>query len=354
LTASALKNMPPNALSALTISTSTQKWQEMTALYMDTDETNRYQIFTTPVEGGDPVQITSAPEGISGYTISPDNTAVIYAANQGALESSIWLWDLDSGEHRSILDCAPDFCKAPVWPPSGDKLIYERLQNPTDPNALGISSIWWLVLETGETAPVFQDANFPAFYPNWSPSGEWLTYSSINPNQIRLYHQQSGDSLEIALEGNPQAIWHPSKNIILFTEYVDINDQSMNKLKLFDLDTRETRLVSKSDTLDEVLPNWTNDGEKIIVIRREWIEGIAEIGDQIWLLNPETGAEEQITFGEEIIHGRATMSPDGKALLFHIYNLTSEGNPTEIQALELKTGEITIIASPGTNPRWIP
>ncbi|MBN2044771.1 MAG: hypothetical protein JW757_07115 [Anaerolineales bacterium] len=354
LTVGAAQNLPPGAFANLTLPARAPDWKEMRALYMNTDEKNRYQLFTVSMDGADPLQITTAAEGVSGYSIAPDFSAVIYTINQGALASSIWLWNLDSDEHKLVMDCSPDYCNSPIWPPSGDKLIYERLPNPTDPNALGISSVWWLELDSGETAPLFQDAGFPAFYPKWSTTGDWLSYSSINPNQIRLYHLETGEGLEIPVDGNPQVVWRPARNIILYTEYVLIDDLQMNKLKLFDLETRETRLLSDSNTLDEVLPNWSNTGDQIAVVRRVWIEGLAEIGDQIWLLDPETGEEQQITFEEEIIHGQATWSPDGEALIFHIYNLNNKGNPTEIQVLVLATGEIITIASPGTSPRWIP
>ena len=354
LTIGAAQNLPSGAFSSLTLPTQAPSWEKMQAIYMDTDEQNRYQIFTVSMEGEEPRMITSAPEGVSGYSVSPDLSTVVYTTNQSAMESSIWLWDLASDQHKVIMDCTPDFCKAPVWPPSGDKLIYERLPNPSDPNALGISSIWWLELETDETAPLFQDASFPAFYPNWSPSGEWLSYASINPNQIRLYHLETGDSLDIPMKGNPQVVWHPTDNTLLYTEYVQIGDANMNKLKLFDLETRETRLISEVDNLDEVLPTWSNDGTQIIVIRREWVDGIAQIGDQIWMLDPETGEETQVTTDEQVIHGQATWSPDGKALIYHVYNLGNTGNPTEIRVLELSSGKITTITTPGTSPKWIP
>jgi Tol biopolymer transport system component len=156
------------------------------------------------------------------------------------------------------------------------------------------------------------------------------------------------------MNGNPQAAWHPSENILLYTEYVQIGGTDMNKLKLFDLDTRETRLISESNRLDEVLPSWSNDGTQITVIRREWIDGVAQVGDQIWLLDPATGAETQITTDPEVIHGQVIWSPDGEALIYHVYNLGNTGNPTEIRVLELASGKVTTIASPGTSPQWIP
>ena len=351
LTVGALQNLPPGALGSLTLPARPPRWEKTNALYMDTNETNRYQIFTVSMKGEEPVMITSAPEGVSGYSIAPDRSTVIYTTNQSAVESSIWFWDLDSDQHQLLMDCAPDFCKAPIWPTAGDKLIYERLINPSDPNALGISSIWWLELETGETAPVFQDASFPAFYPNWSASGEWLSYSSINPNQIRLYNLETGENLDLPVNSSTQAAWHPTENILLYTDYIDIAGMKMNKLHLLNLDTRETRLISEADTLDEVLPTWSTDGTQITVIRREWIDGKAKVGDQIWLLDPETGAETQLTTTPEVIHGQVIWSPDGEALIYHVYNLKSSGNPTEIRVLTLESGEITTIASPGTSPK---
>ena len=61
-----------------------------------------------------------------------------------------------------------------------------------------------------------------------------------------------------------------------------------------------------------------------------------------------------MTFQEGIIHGAADWSPDGKALLYHVYDLNVGGNPDQIHILVIETGEEIILTDAGNSPQWLP
>lgn len=351
LTLSAFRNLPPDVLASLE---RPARWNKASVIYGSMDENFRYQLYTVSIQDQEPTQITDNPQGIASYSVSPDGSEVIYAASTNQGGTILWRWLPETDEHSLMLDCSPDHCSAPVWPPEGEQLIYERLPDPGNPDALGFTSIWWLDMSSGETGPVFQDSSLPGFSPRWSAEGEWLSYGTVSPNQVRFYHLGTGESIEFPLDSNPQVVWHPTENAVLYTEYLDFGEVSLTKLFRYDLESGQSEQVSDSLRLDETLPSWSPDGGKIAVVRREWEDETAGLGDQIWLLDVLSGEESQLTFGPEIIHGEMRWSPDGEALLFHIYDLNASGTPTSIQLLDLETGEVVTLATPGTDPHWLP
>jgi ABC-type nickel/cobalt efflux system permease component RcnA/Tol biopolymer transport system component len=357
LSAGAVRNMPADSISALTSRFERAQvpgWEEMEIVFLDLDDNFRYQIFTASLDGGTIRQITDLAEGAVDPATSPDGKTVIYAAADLYRASGLWLWDLGSDEHRLVLACAPDYCSGPVWSPDGSTLIYERLPNPAEENALGITSLWWLDMATGETAPLFQDSALPGFNPGWSPDGEWLSYATVNPNQVRLYNLADGTGIEIPLQTNPQAVWHPDERVLLYTEYIEVGTSYLNKLYHFDLDSQETTLLTNDEDLDENLPAWSPDGSTIAVVRRSWQDESSLLGDQIWLVDADGGNPVQLTATEGLIHGQPVWSPDGQALLYHVFDLNTPSPTGRIEVLEIATGEVQVVSPSGSQPQWLP
>lgn len=357
LSAGAIRNMPAESFSTLTARYERQQvtaWQDAEIVFLDLDDNFRYQIFTASLSGASIRQITALAEGAVDPALSPDGQSVIYAAADLYGTSGLWLWDLGSEQHRQLLTCAPDYCSGPVWSPDGGTVIYERMSNPNQENALGIASLWWLDLESGETAPLFQDSSLPGFNPDWSPDGRWLSYTTLNPNQVRLYNLADGTSIEIPLQTNPQSVWHPDQGNLLYTEYIEVGTSYLNKLYRFDLDNQETVLLTGDDDLDENLPAWSPDGSTIAVVRRTWQDDSPLLGDQIWLLEADGGNPVQLTFTEGIIHGQPVWSPDGQALVYHVFDLNTTSPTGRIEVIEIATGEVQVVSPSGSQPQWLP
>ena len=116
--------------------------------------------------------------------------------------------------------------------------------------------------------------------------------------------------------------------------------------------TVETR-VTYGDYLN-FSPEWSPDGNWIAVVRREWRNDAADRGNQIWLMRPDGSEARPVTDVENVIHRSLVWSPDSSYLLFQAYVIQPPSTVSEVRALNIQTGELTTIVSPGNYPSWAP
>lgn len=358
LTVGAVKRLPQQTAAAvqqpLTIDLSAAtEWDQMAVIYVNNDDRSNYQLFQLGLdEGSQPIQLTDTLNGVAAFSVAPDQTTVYYAASNQSLGTAIWKLDLTTKTHTMLTDCKLDYCDAPVSAPIGDQLIYERLPDPSDANSLGITTLWWLDGESGETGPVFQDAELQGLEPSFSADGQWLSYVSAIPRMARFYNFNTGATYEIPLGSGTGIRWHPVKELVLYTHYVDLEDNTLNKLFIFDPNSEESTQLLSEPYLDETGSIWSPDGSQIATIRTDW-RNPDQIGNQIWLVDDAGGDAHPITEQPDILHRKLSFSPDGKALLYQVSDLNDVENPFQVRVLIIETGEILSITSAGLEPAWI-
>jgi Tol biopolymer transport system component len=108
----------------------------------------------------------------------------------------------DGGDPRLVLDCPASECNSPRWYPDGTRIAYERLDDATEA-LVPRFSIWWLDLASSETRPLFQDATFASYSPQFSPDGAWLSYISSADNTLILFNLENSSTVSLPL--GPQA-----------------------------------------------------------------------------------------------------------------------------------------------------
>ena len=327
--------------------------QQASVIYTALDENNRYQLFSVPASGGQAEQITEENEGIWNYAVSPNRSKVIYATPEGGNRSLLWQLIPAAAERTQLLDCPDAFCSGVVWSPDGLGILYSRLEIGAESNTSGIPSIWWLDLTTHETYPLFQDAQMPGFSPQLSPDGKWLSYTSINPQEIKIYHLETGASQSLPTQTSYPAVWSPSGEALLLVDIQEVGDFYLPKLFRYDLADQRLTALFVNQTIDERFPSWSPDGKWIAVVRYEWDSDISMRGDQIWLVRPDGSEARPLTQDHEVIHGQPVWSPDGRFLLFDVKSDSYSGMDSGIYILDIETREAYIIATPGNRPAWL-
>jgi Tol biopolymer transport system component len=326
-------------------------------IYVAPDEDKRFQLFIVPVLAAEsdrqPEQIT-AGEGIWRYADSPDGDHVIFTTSNGLDSSQLWQWMPATGSQTLLLDCPGAFCSGSVWSPDGQGILYSRLDRGAQANPAGIPSIWWLDLTTGETSPLFQDAQMPGFDPRLSPVGHWLSYTAINPPEIQIYDMVTGVSHSLPSQTGAPVVWSPAEETLLLVDLEKDGESYSRKLFRYDLATRERSALNTGRAFDEDDPAWSPDGQWIALVRREWGPEAPPDEDQIWLMRPDGSEAQPVTQDREILHGHPVWSPDGRHLLYEVGSTNSASDYQGIWLLELETGEVCEIAAPGYRPAWVP
>ena len=328
--------------------------QRASVIYTALDDDNRYQLFTVPASGGQAEQITKENEGIWNYAVSPNRSTAIYTTPDEVNGTRLWQLIPATADRNQLLDCPDAFCSDIVWHPDGLRILYSRLEYGAESNASGISSIWWLDLTTHETAPLFQDTQMPGFSPQWSHDGKWLSYTSINPQEIKIYNIDTGASQSLPTQSGSPAVWSPIEDALLFVDIKEDKELYLPKLSRYDLAGQNLTALDVNHAIDESLPSWSPDGKWIAMVRSEWGSDISIHGDQIWLMRPDGSEAHPLTQDHEAIHGQPIWSPDGRFLLYDIDSLGISGAHSGINILDIETGDVYEIAPSGNRPAWLP
>jgi Tol biopolymer transport system component len=297
--------------------------------------------------------LTRTPTGIQDYVLSPDRTTMIYTVQQKEQGTELWRINLDGSNQRQLLSCPAAICKNASWSPDGQRLVYERITLPSPENPLGLPELWWLDVTSGQTEPVFPNSQWPGFNPHWSPDGQWLSYAAPVSNEIVIYNLTDGRRHTIPNQLGSNVAWQPDASAILVQDLTSNPDGFFAHLFRFDLASEQLVDLSQAANAEDTLAVWSPDGQWIAVLRRELSNPAKAEDRQLWVMRADGSEAHQLTNKANVYYGGLSWAPDSKYLLFHQYLLEQEGQP-EIWLVNAETGEQQQIVSPGNWPTWLP
>jgi len=260
--------------------------------------------------------------------------------------NEIWLLDLKSLSSRKLTECKDAICSGLVWSPDGSRIIYEQMG--LDGNASGLPTLWWVDITTAEAQPVFQDSQLPGGNPRWSPDGKWLSYAT--PEGIRLYNLENGETRVIENVLGAAAMWAPNSKTILLRDVVIRHDQFVTELFIYGVESQTLVNISPDKGFENTLAAWSPDGESLAVVRRDLT--VAR-GDQIWVMKPDGSDARMMTNDVDALHGSLNWSPDGKYVLYELYALDNFPFSSQLQVLDVESGEVLELGIEGFNPKWV-
>jgi nickel/cobalt transporter (NicO) family protein len=316
---------------------------EAQILYLVENENRVKHLFITNY--ADKSSTLLSDENVVEFAVAPNQTDIAYVIQNSNIENEIWMMNVESGEDKKISDCENAICSGMVWSPDGNKIIYEHIS--ADGNVSGFSTLWWIDITTNEEAPVFQESQLPSGNARWSPNGDWLSYAT--PEGIRLYNFENGETRLIENILGSAVLWSPNSKKILLRDVVIRHEQFVTQLFLYDVESEAIINLNPNDSVENILAAWSPNGETLAVVRRD----LSIRGDQIWLMNVDGSDAKVLTNDVDSLHSNLAWSPDGKYLLYDLYQLNAFPFVSSIQIIEVKTAEVIDLGIQGFNPQWV-
>ena len=325
-------------------------------LYLRVDEDNPNQIFVAYPDGDIPPHpLTQQTTNVIDFKPSPDSSMVIYsAAGEDAAQptsADLWLINSDGTDPQMVLACPDAACTRPIWLGDNERILYERRNIPVPGAAPGNPRLWLLDVTTGESLPLFQDSQLIGLFATLSPDGQWLSYVAPTEQGIQLYNLENGRSIFIPNRMSLAAHWSPDSQQVAVADIVTTEEDWGVVLSSLDINTEKSTLLSQGENIDDNYPIWSPDGEQIAFGRKE---ARTAMGRQIWVMDADGSAATPLTGETKIHHADYSWSPNGRFILFQQYNLEELYTQPNIALIDVQTGEKTEIASPATQPAWLP
>ncbi len=337
--------------------------------YLNWDENGRIQLYTTSLSQNEPEQLTNTDGDVHSYAIAPDGTQLVYAVRYENGRSELWQINLTnrlfSTSPQKLLTCENALCSLPVWAPDSRRLIYEK-RRMLDDGELGLPTLWWLDVKTGETITVLEDASSPNQAAALSPDGKWLSYASPSDEGVMVYGLENGRFFHIYSQLNIPAAWNIDSNQLIVADYnttllhgnegtdhLAHSHDAIQSIHLFitDINSEERHQLTEGISVDDSTPVWSPDGQWIAFGRKLMF---TNTGRQLWLVRADGSEETPLTDVLTLHHGVPSWSPDAKFLLFQQFNTTTPDTPSSIRTINIQTKEQQEIAPIGFQPSWLP
>jgi len=316
------------------------------------------ELWSVPVTGGAPTQITRTEGRVYDYAVAPDGSAIVYTVSNEARGTDVW-WALPDGSNaRQLVVCGADICSVPAFAPDGQTLAFSREPAgiaPGTPN--GPPRVWTVDLRSGQAAALYQDSQVLGYGPVWSPNGQRLAFFDGSVNSIRMLDLQTGAEMLVETFMGTVGSWSPDSNAMLFNNLNFEGGQPYSSLVLADF-TRQAiqpALGNEPNFADYATPAWAPDGEWVAVALRE--PGISSPGKQIWLGTVTDGRltlVQPVTADPTYTYGGYRWNPTGTALVFQRFEMDKPFATPEVAVWDEATNTITLLAQDASLPEWLP
>jgi Tol biopolymer transport system component len=310
------------------------------------------QLYIVNPTGGDSVRLTETPYGIVDYAVSPDGGQIAYSVINRDDSIGIWLMSDSGKKQKQLWACENALCTRPLWAADRRRLFVERRtlsKRGAPPDA---PQLWWLDTHTGETLPVFADANQTAYGAQLSPDNEWLSYLIPEAQEIRITHLATGESITTSSQTGEPAVWQPDGKSLLLSDMWYQGESFSQHLLRIDLDSAELTNISGAETV-------TNDGRPVFSPDGEWIvfgrkKPQAPMGRQLWLMRSDGSEANSLTENADMHYNNPAWSANGRQIVVQGYLWTEPESLPALWLLDVETRELVEVVSPGIQPTWLP
>ncbi len=314
----------------------------------------------------EPYPLTTEPEGIYNFDISPDGTRAVYAALRADGGADVRLVNLDGTDARAVLLCPGEACLSPVFSPDGARLAYERqavLRDDVTGASFGDSHVYLYTLATGADDPI--DTPAPdARFPRWAADGR-LTFFDTDRRAVVVRDVINGAVTYVPNGAGDVGTWSPDARFLVHAEIVfpaqgaelpgeDFADHFYSHLYRVIVATNQTEDLSGAAALvTDGAPVFSPSGEWLVFGRRHLVPRLWTLGRQIWLMRADGSEAHSLTHEPTFNHSAFVWSPDATRLVYMRFNAGDPAAPAEIWMMN-RDGTDAHRITTGYLPEWVP
>ncbi len=259
------------------------------------------EIYLAPVEGGEPVQVTSDKRSIRGLDWTADGREIVFTSNREG-RFTLWRVSRDGGEPQPLPGVG-DKVSGPTVARQGHRLAYTQRADDRNIWRLELSESGMAIGPPTKWIASTRDETLPQI----SPDGSRVVFTSDRSGNPEIWRCDSDGSNAIALTsfGGPVTTtprWSPDGRIVAF------ESRAAGHSDIYVVSSEggtPRRLTTESS--DDMQPSWLRDGRWIYFSSNR-------IGEhQVWKLPAAGGDAVQVTKGG----GQApSESPRGDAVYY--------------------------------------
>jgi Tol biopolymer transport system component len=317
--------------------------------YKDGEKKWDVNIYTIPVEGGKPKQLTSIAAELQDRfpCWSPDGDSIAFIRPEiknGKHIMHIFTISKEGDNLRQITTEADSVAWAPVdWAPDGKSIAFFSIDN----------SIRFIPAEGGESQFLIKvDSANSQFELAWSPDGKELAYT--DNGKIWIYTNESGKSKEIktGVTGHATKLgWSPDGKKIAFTAYAGGDNelwlmenflpleklaQNNEKENLAEPEGLKIRQIWRSPLLDD-LGTVSYDGQFRSYV--DW--GVGDVAIQNLITGEKKKLTDKASLGDTVYFALGTaISKDGKTIASSWWK---PHNTTDLVLVDVKNPSLNIL-----------
>lgn len=322
---------------------------------ISTNLTGRFNLWSLPLDGGFPLQLSQSEESQQGVATSLDGKSILYESDVGGnIIGDLFLIPRSGGASRNLTKTADVAENGATFSPDGKSLAFSR--RPKDATS---SNIAVMNIATGAVRELTREKSADRSWRvvAYSPNGRHIFANRVNADGSRVAVWQidvaTGKATDL-LGDQPGALSEASaiSNDGKYLAVTVRNSSGLKQAGILDLATRQLKMLSPNPW-EQSTGSFSPDSRRL-----NFMTNVdSRIGLSIYEIDKGTARTLDLPpgiTGESSGIGISAYSPDGRKLLFvH----TSGNRPSDLWVADMQTGEtkpITRLGIASIDPEKLP